>query len=298
MKVRNISFVVLVAIIAVLSLSGCTPEKAEALLTAIKSFESKSQQAIGTYEQMFKDYRILERETNDQLFDQSVAAIESGSASSVNVGSMVSALSSREANKGNNTIEKEFYDIKVVYTSLRNAYKSLPRGSVLGAEYVKCGRDVVAKATSQLVNFSMNIEKNPLYPISLRQKVAMYKSLVKKEKRKEARILFNEIAVRISQYDTQHEQALKITLAAVEEGKKVHRLLGKYGEVSISDILGVVQFGFDFLGTLKGIDVADATAKLQSIQKELGGEDYWKRIEALPIEDIGNCKFEATANVE
>jgi len=298
MKVKKVSFVVVVAIIATLSLSGCTPEKAEALLTAIKSFESKSQQAIGAYEKLFKEYRKLERETNDQIFEQHVVVIEEGQGSSVNVDRIVSELSLREANKGDKTIEKEFYDIKAVYASLRSAYESLPKGSILGTEYVNCGKDVVAKATSQLVNFSMDVEEDPLYPISLRPKVAKYKYLVKNKKKKEARILFNEIVVIINQYDAQHENALKLTLAAVEDGKKVHQLLGKYGEVSVSDILGVVQFGFDFLGTLKGIDVAGATAKLQSIQTELGGKNYWKRIEAMPIEDIGNCKMESIANVE
>ncbi len=296
MKMKKLSFVIVIAVIATLSLSGCSPEKAEALLTAIKSFESKSLQAIDAYEQLFKEYRKLERETNDQLFEQSVATIKGGAASSVNVDSMISALSLREANKGDKPIEKEFYNIKVVYTSLRSAYESIPNGSMLGAGYVSCGRDVVAKAVSQLVNFSMDVEEGPLYPISLRQKVAKYKNLVKTKRETEARILFDEMATSIKQYDAQHENALKLTLAAVEDGTKVHQLLQKYDDVSISDILGVVQFGLDFLGTLNGVNVADVTAELQSIQFELGGSDYWTRIAMMPIEDFGNCRIETAAN--
>ncbi len=298
MKVIKSSFLVLALVTATIFLSGCTPEKAESLVTAVKSFESKSLQAIDAYEKMFKTYRIIDRETNDQLFEQTVAVIKKGTPSSVNIDSMVEALSLRKANKGDSTIEKEFYDIKVVYTLLRNAYESLPKGSILGAEYVSCGQDVVAKATSQLVNFSMDIQKDPLYPISLRQKVGKYKYLVKNNKDKEARLVFNEIATAINNYDTQHENAIKLTLAAVEDGKKVHQLLGKYGEVSISEILGVVQFGLDFLRTLKGIDVEDATAKLQSVQKELGDKEYWKRIETMPIAEVGNCKIETSSNGE
>ena len=298
MKVKKHVFVAVIAAMVTLSLSGCTPEKAEALLTVIKSFESKSLEAIGAYEQLFKDYRKLERETNDQVFEQNVAAIERGDAQAVTVDSMISALSLREEKKGDRTIERNFYDIKVVYISLRTAYESLPEGSVLGTEYVSCGRDIVAKATSQLVNFSMDIEKQPLYPLSLHQKVTKYKRLVKDKKEKEARLLLNEISANIKQYDTQHENALKLTLAAVEDGLKVHQLLGKYGEVSISDILDVVQFGLDFIGTLKGVDVTYVTTKLQSIQTDLGDKDYWMRIKSMPIAEIGNCNNKSVTNKE
>jgi len=70
MKVIKSSFLVLVMLAAIIFLSGCTPEKAEALLTVVKSFEYKSLQAIDAYEKMFKNYRKIDRETNDQLFEQ------------------------------------------------------------------------------------------------------------------------------------------------------------------------------------------------------------------------------------
>ncbi|MCP3667218.1 MAG: hypothetical protein GY696_32780 [Gammaproteobacteria bacterium] len=298
MNFKKVVFICVLTVSAGLVLSGCTPEKAEALVTAVKSFESKSLQAIVAYEKLFKNYRKLERETNDQIFDQSSSAITTHGKQAVTVDSMISALSHRNDIQGDRSIEREFHDIKIVYASLRNTYESLPKGSILGAEYVGCGQDIVAKATSQLINFSVDINTNPLYPISLRQNVAKYKILVASEQPKDARLVFNEISTAISNYDEKHEEALKLTLAAVEDGIKVHQLLGKYSDVSISDILGVVQYGLDFLGTLNGIDVADATAKLTSIQKELGSKDYWKRIESIPVADIGNCKPESTDTQE
>jgi len=289
MSFKKMVFGEIIVLSAILFFAGCTPEKAGALLTAIKSFESKSLQAIGVYEQLFKDYSKQERETNDHIFEQSSAAIIKYGLGAVTVDDMISVLSLRQDAQADRTIEKEFYEIKAVYISLRNAYESLPKGRILGAKYVGCGQDVIAKATNQLINFSINVSTDPLYPIALRKKVAYYKKLVANNKKKEARLVFNEIAATIVKYDEKHEEAIKLTLAAVEDGIKVHQLLGKYSDISVSDILGVVQFGLNFLGTLQGVNVTEATAKLADIQKELGEKEYWQRIESTPIAKIENC---------
>ncbi len=279
----------LALIMALLPLTGCTPEKAEALLTAIKSFESRSLQALDAYEQLFKDYHKLTKESNDEIFQQTAAAIREHGAEVVTVDGMISTLSPREAKAGDRAVEREFYDIKTVYISLRNTYESLPQGSLLGAEYVSCGQDVVAKATNQLVNFATNIEENPLYPFSLRQQVGEYKNLVKNNKNDEARLVFNQIAEAIVRYDEQHEKALKLTLAAVEDGRRVHQLLGSYSDVSVAEILGVIQFGLDFLATLDDVDVKNISAKLASIKTEMSLTPYWQRIESIPITKFENC---------
>lgn len=284
--------------VLVFALTGCTPEKAQALVTAIKSFEAKSLLAINAYEQLFKDYRFQERESNDQVFLKASDAIRKHGKDAVTLDLLVSALSRREQKRADESIEREFSDIKVVYSALRRAYESLPQGSLLGAKHVSCGQDVVAKATSQLVNFSVNINNDPLYPQAIRLQVAQYKKLAADGKDQEARVVFNEIATAIARYDANHEQAIKLTLAAVEDGRKVHKLLGDYDAVSIADILGVVQFGIDFLGTLEGVDVGDAASRLEGIKNELGDQDYWKRIEALPVADVGDCELDATVSAK
>ncbi|PSW05651.1 hypothetical protein [Photobacterium lipolyticum] len=288
---KNKVSLIFTPLIILLLMTGCSTEKAEALVTAVKSFESKSLQAIDSYEQLFKDYIKQERETDDELFTQTSDSIIKNGKPSVTKDTMVASISIRENSKNDNTIENEFYDIKLIYALLRNSYESLPQGNLLGAEYVACGQDIVAKATSQLVNFSVTLNKKPLYPLSINQKVADYKNLVANKKDTEARLLFNEISTAIKAYDEKHEQTIKLTLAAVEDGRNLHTLLGNYSSASVSDILAVVQFGLDFLGTLNGIDVNHATSKLESIQKELGDKEYWKRIEKISISNIEQCNM-------
>lgn len=273
-------------------MSGCTPEKAQALLTAIKSFESKSIQAINKYEHLFKAYRTLKKGTKDELFDQSSKAVQTHGIGAVSFDQIAANLSNIKQKEQYIGIEKEFYEIKAVYAAIRSAYASLPQGSMLGTDYVACGQNIVATATNQLTNFAININRSPLYPMALRKEVANYKFLAANNKISDSRLVFNEIAVAFAQYDKQHEEAIKLTLAAVEEGRKVYTLLADYNTVTVSQIMGVIHFGFSFFNSLDGIDLAEAMTQLEAVQKELDASAEWHRIKEIPLSNVIECALE------
>lgn len=273
-------------------MSGCTPEKAQALLTAIKSFESKSIQAINSFEQLFKDYRTLKQDTKDEVFDKSSKAVIKHGPEAVTFDDIAANLSNIKQKEQYSGIEKEFYEIKVVYAAIKSAYSSLPQGSMLGANYVSCGQEIIAKATNQLVNFAVGINKSPLYPMALRKEVSTYKFLASQNKIGDSKLVFNEIAVAFNRYDEKHEEAIKLTLSAVEEGRKVHNLLKDYNTVSVSKIMEVLNFGFSFFNSLEGIDLAEAITQLEAIQKEMDSSDEWERVKEIPISKIIDCALE------
>ena len=161
-------FVVILACSFFFSISGCTPEKAQALLTSIKSFESRSIQALNTYEQLFKEYRTLKQDTKNEVFEKTGAAIRKHGKDAVTLDGLAEDLSNIKRKEQYSSIEKEFYEIKAVYAAIHSAYSSLPQGSMLAASYVSCGQEIVAKATNQLINFAVNINESPLYPMALR----------------------------------------------------------------------------------------------------------------------------------
>ncbi len=282
-----------IVLVWVVLMSGCTPEKAQALLTTIKSFESKSIQAINSYEQLFKEYRTLKKKSKEEIFTQtSQAILMPGGANSVTVERLAEKLSSIKEKNQLADLQKEFYEIKSVYSAIRSAYASLPQGSMLGAQYVSCGQNIVAKATNQLVNFAMNINDSPLYPMALKEEVAKYRALVKAKKENESKIVFNEIAVAFSQYDEKHEDALKLTLIAVEEGRRVHDLLADYNTITVSQIISVLNFSFSFINSLEGIDVSDVITEMETIQKEMDASEEWKRIKEIPLTEVVKCALE------
>lgn len=279
-----------------LLLSGCTPEKAEALLTAIKAFESQSIQALDAYENLFKEYRAIKMESQDELFTQAYEAVKKQGVNNVTFDQAVSNVGKLESERASTKIENEFQQIKSAYALLSSAYESLPQGSIIGAQYVSCGQTAVAKLTNQLVNFSVDIDSSPLYPNALRQEFSEFKALViqgdaQKEKTKQK---FDNFYSGVAAYEEKHRVAMRLTLAAVEQGRKLNALLADYDNATIANVLGVIQYGFSFAGTLKGIDISTASARLKAVKEEMDKEDYWKRVESIPLSSVAECKIQSS----
>lgn len=223
---------------------GCTPEKAEAVLTAIKAFESSSNQALTAYENLFKEYRALKRETQDDLFVQVYAATNKHGVKSVTFDQAVANVGQLDSAKAGGQIENEFRQLRAAYSMLTNAYESLPQGSLTGAQHVSCGQKAVAKLTRQLVNFSSDINKSPLYPAFLRQDFAEFKALAIQgaAQKDAARSKFDTFYFGLTEYEKRHHDAINKTLAAVEQGKRLNQLLVQYDVVTVANILAVIQY--------------------------------------------------------
>ena len=286
-----------VALLVLFGASSCSSEKAEALLTSIKAFESKSLLALDQIELLYResDDRSRDPISMDDVFTETVGAIDGGNADTVNFNLMLSYFSSREINQTDDRIAEQIADIRVIYSSIRESYESLPQGSILGAEYVPCGLNVVAKATGQLINFADILNQSPLYPEFVRLQLAEYKSLVRSGDLAAARAKLEVIAQEIAIYDGKHEQAIRLILAAAEDGRNVYELLENYNQVSATDILNIIQFGFDFLGSVQGVNVSQAITRLESIETEFGDDEYWQRVKEIPIVDLTNCPLEIEA---
>lgn len=271
---------------------GCTPEKAEALLTAIKAFETQSNQALISYEDLFKEYRKLNVETQDELFIQAYEATNKLGVNNTKFEDAVGSAGKLKSNISNSKIENEFLEIKSLYATLSNTYTALPQGSLIGAQYVSCGQNAVAKLTKQLVNFSSEINRSPLYPITLRQDFADFKNLAVKglSMKDAARKKYDTFYSGINEYETKHANAITKTLIAVELGQQLNTLLEEYDAVTLSNILGVIQYGISFTGSLNGIDITQSTARLEEVRNKMEKSEYWKRVESIPLSSVTQCK--------
>ena len=284
-----------VALVILFGISGCSPEKAEALLTSIKAFESKSLLALDQYELLLRESDDGIPKTMNDAFSRTVDAIENGNLDAVNLNSILPYFSTRTNNQSDSKIAREIAQIRVVYSSIRESYESLPQGSILGARYVPCGLNVVARATGQLINFADILDKSPLYPDYIRLQISEYKILVQNGDLRAAREQLEVIAQNIKIYDEKHNQTIRLTLAAVEDGRNVYELLESYNQVSVTDILGIVQFGLDFLGSVRDVDVSRAVSRLESIEAEFGDDGYWQRVREISITDLTSCPLEVEA---
>jgi hypothetical protein len=294
MRAKTVIAVICLIVSAVL-LTGCTPEKAEALLTAVKAFELQSNKALSAYESLFKEYRTIKKESQDELFDQAYEAVVKQGVNNVTFDQAVLNVGSLEADRAGTKIENEFQQLKAVYALLSNAYQSLPQGSLLGARYVSCGQMVVAKLTQQLLNFSVDVNRSPLYPNALRQEFAEFKALAmqgaaQKEKTKQK---FFSFCAGVTAYEEKHRMAISLTLAAVEQGRKLNELLARYDSVTIANILSVVRYGLSFAGTLEGVDTSEVSKRLNAVKSEMEKEAYWKQVASIPIGSLGKCKIQS-----
>lgn len=279
-------------IVSIPLLVGCTPEKAEALLTAIKAFETQSNQALTSYEELFKEYRKLNIETQDELFISAYEGVNQQGVTNSSFQQAVDNIGKLKTTNSENKIEREFLELKSLYVTLSNTYTSLPQGSLIGAQYVSCGQNAVAKLTKQLVNFSSEINNSPLYPIALHQDFSEFKNLaVKGSSNKDAaRKKYDAFYSGIHNYETKHADAIAKTLIAVELGQQLNKLLAKYDEITISSILEVIQYSISFSGTMNGVDISQSAARLKVISGEMDKSEYWKRIETIPISSVTQCQ--------
>jgi nitrogenase molybdenum-iron protein alpha/beta subunit len=287
---KEMKKVFVLSVIVIFIFTGCSEEKAQGVLTVVKSFEAKSLQAISAYETLFKDSVYLEKKSNDEIFDLTSAAIKKYGKEAVTFERLIQELSSREQNQLNQKIKEEFDEIKTLYKKIGNTYDSLSLGNLASAKYLSCSRDIVAKAIIQLVNFSVFLNENPLYGDKLKKDVASYKNLIVKEENSKAKLLLQDIANEVITYDEKHENAFKLTFIAVEEGEKLHSLLGTYKDVSLEDILSITQSGFDLVSTVEGIDISKISEKLLVFKKQFSEDEYWKRVSNISIFELEECK--------
>ncbi len=114
--------------------------------------------------------------------------------------------------------------------------------------------------------------------------------MIVKEENSKAKLLLQDIANEVITYDEKHENALKLTFIAVEEGEKLHSLLGTYKDVSLEDILSITQSGFDLVSTVEGIDISKISEKLLVFKKQFSEDEYWKRVSNISIFELEECK--------
>jgi hypothetical protein len=279
-----------VILVNVAFLSGCTEDKAQALVTAIQSFESQSVLALNAYETLFKEYGTLEAPPPEEQFAQSYEVVGKYGKDALKFDEFVAQVGSLARQRRLNAIEQEFEQLKASYSLLRSAYESLPAGSLLGSRYAACGQAVTAKLTDQLANFSLDVSRSPLYPMSLRSQLAQFKSFAARKDKENARKAFDALVAGINRYEAQHEDAIRLSLAAAEQGRKVSSLLARYDAVSVSDVLNVLQSGLAFAGSLKGMDVGDAVTRLGNIKQEMEKSPEWQRAKDIPLVTLAECQ--------
>ena len=208
---------------------GCTPEKAEALLASIKSYRGSAERALQAIEGIYlASANTLAGATDVDKFNAfyNQNKLDKGSATYefYNDNSKYDALITRNADL---QVSTALLPLRATFVELDQAYASLPAGIFLGAKYVSCGKQAVAKLTSSLLKTWENTQRRPPYPAIIKLHLADAAHYAKASDRKKSLEKYTLAVNELKAFDERMDKAAELTLVAVRQGGSLYELLDK-----------------------------------------------------------------------
>lgn len=286
-RVASIIFLAPVAV-------GCTPEKAEALLASIKSYRGSSERALQAIEGIYlASNNTLAGVTDVDKFNTFY------NQNKLDTGTPINEFYNDHSKYGNTAagsaalqVSTVLLPLRATFVELDQAYASLPAGSVVGAKYVSCGKQAIAKLTSSLLKTWENTQRRPPYPAIIKLHLADAAIYAKVSDRQKSLEKYTLAANELKAFDEKMDKAAELTLVAVRQGGSLYELLDKYDNVSVDVILKTLQFGLDFASSLDGVSTTGAARVLKDAISGVDSSEYWKQIAAKDLGSISGCPLQ------
>ncbi|GAB7127690.1 hypothetical protein JCM19000A_21970 [Silvimonas sp. JCM 19000] len=279
---------------AALAGTACTQDKANAVLATAQSFAATAQQALDAYAQLFAQYNAPAPTTADAQFKLLYSAVASRGMQAAQFADAVGTLGQLQPAAAQQHIQQRFDQLGASYRLLAQTYQNLPQAAWAGASAVACGRQAVAHLTGQLADFASDLNAHPLYPLQLHLQFSQFKAAAVAGQQAQARTQFDQLAQGIAQYEQQHLAALKLTVAAVEQGRQLDQLLARYDTLTLGDAIAGLQRGMALTAGLHSASAASTSARFEQVQADIAADPAWQRAAATPLIAGSACKENKT----
>lgn len=280
---------VLFLLIALIFLGGCTPEKAEALLSAAQAFKNEAKKAISAYEELLlaglDSPKMSEKETVADIIKRGNSFASQGKEITFNgvTRGLQDPFKSAKAE-----VKALVQRQNLLYDAFTDSLINLPRGSYFAAEQVQCVEEIARRLVINIANYRKAIETRPV-SLVVPEEDAVYdleKALTggsELEKNDAARKIY---ALYNQKQELNNKVIAQATIAA-ETGLKVIKAADSYDKLSTEDMLKLVRQALAIVGTLEGLDTTKALSRLDKALVDAKGDAHWQEILSMEVYSAG-----------
>ncbi len=290
-------------IISIAFLTGCTPEKAEALLSAAKAFQNEAKKAITAHEELLlaglDTPKLSEKEAIADIARR--ARFFTDKNAEVTYKGVTVGLQDPFGNaKGE--IKALVQRQHALYDAFADSLTNLPRGSYFAAEQVQCVEEIARRLIINIAKYRETVDKRPVSLVvpeedavdALKGALKISSEAAKTNdspKKVAAEVASNEAARKIYElYNRKIELNAKVvaqaTIAA-EVGLQVVKAAQDFEKLSVEDMIGLARQGLTIAGSIEGLDAAKAIGRLDKALVDAKGGSHWQKILELEIYQPG-----------
>lgn len=291
MKFSSSARFLLLILVSVLFLTGCTPEKAEALLSAAKAFQNEAKKAIAAYEELLMagldTPRLSEKEAVADIIYRANYFL--GKEEIVTFVGITRGLQD-PLSDGKAEIKAFVQRQQSLYDAFADSLTNLPRGSYFAGEHVQCAEEIARRLVINIANYREAVKRRPVSLVAPEE--AAVDTLEKALKnRKGTDVEKNEGARRVYELfnrkaELNNKLIAQATVAA-ETGLQVVKAAREFNTLSAEDIIKLVRQALAIAGGLEGLDTSKAVGRLDKAVQDARGDAHWQKILDLEIYQAG-----------
>jgi hypothetical protein len=278
-----------VALLVILPLSGCTPDKAKAVIVAANQFKAEANKAIDGIVKMHEA----------ELSVPADSSVSSGAAFARGLFEL--DTSTKKINPADLTrlvnpyvvqidpeVRRQWDDfivqLKGQYATFAAIFTNLDRGYLLGADAVKHSVVHAERLTAQLIGIAEGIDRNP--PILLQHWSALIKEgnrlraigAANPERTPAAVRLRDQVVALQDKENELRRSTIEQCLKAAAIGMELRKILQDYDRLSLDDLNFYINRAFQTASSLTGKDYGSTKAELNETIQRLKGDSLWKQV--------------------
>jgi hypothetical protein len=286
MKYR-LTFLVGFALVGCVLISGCTKDKAEAIMAVSGQFRDEASIALHQIRTLIT--MSLEMPANDP--SKMVEDLEElKTFSDKELTFLINE--SKPDTSGSNAINGELASIEKQYDTFASMFSSLSKGFLFSVRSVQKAQEYAIRLTIQMINLANELQTGKIRVrcnakrIILVEQVNLDKAIKDSTIRKERLLadvrLINELG---QQEESLKKQALLQCFKVAEIGRQVAELIRNYDKLSIHEILAMGQQALSLGSQLTGqpLDLVRMLDKYKSIETSIRNDSYWSQILSKPV---------------
>jgi len=290
-KTKGVVAILLFSLIV--SSTGCTKEKAQAIKTAAEQFNVEAKAAIGLI-------RAGDKLNATVIFTSSAQEVKSIAdnfpKSTDTIPNFVNNKLSRNKTNapGNPELEKQLAQMEQAYDLFGSMFRSLPRGNFFAKNAVKKSKVYAIKLTIEMIQVAKFLSDNHFEFSARRQDLYdqydAAKKLTDPTAQKEAVLLATQQLIKLRDDEAKaNSDMITQCLKAAEAGKLVTDLIDRYQKLTVSDILDLTKNALSIINDVTGgnPDVTAAIARYDAFRtNKINTDPLWKDVMNTDVKNL------------
>ncbi len=278
-------------------LLGACASKAKLIQTGAAQFESESLAAIQKMDDL-RQREIASPPMSSQKASEFFVKAVKNSTAPISDATLNILMEPTKINAGKSDAQWQSFlqKLRMQHSAFTDTFRSLDRGSMLGASRVGETVPVLDKLIGQMAAMASSIRKNPAAFIGERAAIAAELERVRGSRPyndiTDMKLLDIERRLRdvVAAENRASTETMGQTLKAVKIGTELRKLLVAYDNVTLDDIAEGLSEAFRLAGSIQGVDLSRLKAESDGIIMQINENSELKGFLAASLEEINAAR--------